>query len=79
MTADVTPYRENPPAPPETPSPATGGRAHVRHQFTLGRFTPDRCQVRLSRYPCPYPEDEHEPGPPEDVDVFGRRRHGRGC
>ena len=26
MTADVTLYRENPPAPPETPSPAAGGR-----------------------------------------------------
>lgn len=53
-----------------------GGNRHVRHRWTPGLFG-GGCQVQLARYPCPYSEDEHEPGPPEDVDVFGRGRRGR--
>lgn len=42
-----------------------GGNRHARHRWTPGLFG-GGCQVH-----------EHEPGPPEDVDVFGGRRRGR--
>lgn len=29
------------------------------HPFTPGRFNPDRCQVMLARYRCPYPKENH--------------------
>lgn len=32
----------------------------VDHPFQPGKFDPNRCQVQLSRYPCPYPREDHK-------------------
>lgn len=32
----------------------------VPHAFQPGRFDPSRCQVQLSRYPCPYTREQHQ-------------------
>lgn len=38
-------------------------------------FGPARCKVLLTRYPCFYAREEHDPSlPPEDVDFSGRPR-----
>ena len=51
----------------------------ITHGFTPGRFDPDRCQVQLTRYPCPWPREAHDPRlPPVDIDCFGRRRREAG-
>ena len=43
-------------------------------------FGPARCKVLLTRYPCFYAREEHDPSlPPEDVDFSGRRRKARGA
>jgi hypothetical protein len=48
------------------------------HHWTPGSTTNpfnkgDSCHVMLARYVCLYGKDEHPPGPPERVDVFGYR------
>ena len=70
MTADVTPYRENPPAPPETPSPAddTG-----RVCYTGGLIIVSTTAYAGGAYGTGYTEAEL-------VAYMRRRRgHGRGC
>lgn len=32
----------------------------VDHAFQPGKFSPNKCQVQLSRYPCPYPREDHK-------------------
>lgn len=68
MTADVTPYRENPPAPPETPSPAAGGRVGPG-----GLIIVSTTAYAGGAYGTGYTEAEL-------VAYMRRRRgHGRGC
>jgi hypothetical protein len=48
------------------------------HHWTPGSTTNpfnkgDSCHVMLARYVCPHTKEEHPPGPPERVDVFGYR------
>jgi hypothetical protein len=50
----------------------------TNHHWTPGSTTNpfnkgDSCHVMLARYVCPYGKEEHPPGPPERVDVFGYR------
>jgi hypothetical protein len=42
---------------------------YVSNPFSKG----DSCRVMLARYVCPYTKEEHPPGPPERLDVFGYR------
>lgn len=43
------------------------------HAFKPGHFQPDRCQVMLARYRCPYTREEHTMPDPTD-DARERRR-----
>jgi hypothetical protein len=58
--------------PPEQPERQYATDHHWTPGSTTNPFNKgDSCHVMLARYVCPYTKEEHPPGPPEQVDMFG--------